>query len=110
VSPLLVFLLEQGPRLIYLAFSAYAAWVVCTRWQASRVMTQDKRFLMLFFLLEIATTMTSGVLKISAGVHLDVATWMTVLLQSFLAAYLHYAIPRSYRFWHRRWAHPARRG
>lgn len=95
--------LEQIPRLAFITFSVYCLVVVVTRWQTTRVMTQDRRFLLLFFVLENITTITSGSLKIAANIAPDAGTWLTVLSQSFLAAYLHYSIPREYRRFHHRW-------
>jgi hypothetical protein len=90
----LAFVVEQLPRLAYLVFSGYALVLVVTAWPRTRVMTTDKRFLLLFFLLEIATTVTSAALRMWAGTPADPSTWLTVLCQSFLCAYLYYAIPR----------------
>lgn len=95
-------LLEQLPRFISLVFSVYCLGVVATRWRTTRILSQDKRFLLLFFILECGTVMTSSILKINMHVGVDVATWLTVQMQAFLAAYLHYSIPPEYRrFIHR---------
>lgn len=96
-------LIEQAPRFIFVAFSFYCLLVVVTRWQVTRVMTMDRRFLLLFFVLENLTVIVSGCLKISADVRPDVGTWLSVLTQSFLAAYLYYSIPREYRRFYHRW-------
>lgn len=96
----------EAPRIGYLLFSAWSLLLVCTRWHATRVMTTDKRFLMLFFLLEIATGATSGVLRMVADAPLDVTSWMLLLLQSFLAAYLYYSIPRAFAPGRSRRGHP----
>lgn len=101
--------IEQLPRLIYVAFSLYALVLLVTRWQASRVMTQDRRFLLLFFLMELANTVLSGVLKLTHEAHVDIATWFTALTQSFLAAYLYYSIPASFRRAHYRFTRRSRR-
>lgn len=98
----MTFILDNLPRLLYMAFSLYALVVLITRWQVSRVMTQDRRFLFLFFLLEAAVTILSGVLKIQSGADIDVSAYMTVLTQGFLAAYLHYSIPAHFKRAHYR--------
>ena len=98
----LVSLLEQLPRVVYLVFSVYALAVLVTRWPVTRVMTTDRRYLFLFFLLEIATTTLSGALKIAGGVPVDLGTYATVLTQVFLAAYLHHTVPGQYRRWYYR--------
>lgn len=91
------FIIEVVPRLIYMFFSVYALAVVVTRWQASRVMTQDRRFLLLFFIMECVTTLVSGFLKIELGTPTDMSVMLTILTQSFLAAYLHHSIPAEFR-------------
>lgn len=95
-------MIEQLPRLIFVGFTLYALVVLVTRWPATRVMTQDRRFLFLFFVLETVTVLVSGCLKISHETRIDIGTWLTVLTQSFLAAYLHYSIPPAYRRAHHR--------
>lgn len=95
-------MIEQIPRLIFVAFSIYGMFVLITRWQVTRVMTVDRRFLFLFFILELSACITSGVLKIQAEVPVDVSSWMTVLSQSFLAAYLYYSVPSSFKRAHYR--------
>jgi hypothetical protein len=98
-----LFLVEQMPRLLFTLFSVYCLLVVVTRWQSTRVMTQDRRFLLLFFILENVTVIVSGVLKMQTGIPTDVGTWLSVLMQSFLAAYLHHSIPAEFRRWHHRY-------
>lgn len=96
------FVLMNLPRLLYIGFSLYSLVVIATRWQASRVMTMDKRFLLLFFIFNIVSTVVTGVLKIYIGVPPDFTVWLTVLTQSFMTAYLHYSIPPSFRRAHHR--------
>ncbi len=90
------------PRLVYIAISVYALILVAHRWRATRVMTQERRFLWLFFVLELVTVILSGTLKTLGDTPGDASIWLTVLTQGFLASYLHYAIPREHkRPWHR---------
>lgn len=91
------YFVDNAPRLIYIGFSLYALAVLLTRWQVTRVMTQDRRFLLLFFTLEIVTSIISGTVKTLHDAPVDVSSWITVLTQSFLAAYLYYSVPASYR-------------
>lgn len=99
---MITFVLENLPRLAYMGFSLYALIVLFTRWHVSRVMTQDRRFLLLFFFMEASVTTLSGALKIHAGAAVDMSAYLTVLTQSFLAAYLHYSIPSSFKRAHYR--------
>lgn len=92
--------LDQSPRILVIPFAAYGLLVLVMRWRSTRVMTEDRRFLFLFFILQLATALMSACLKVIAGTPSDVSTWLALLTQSFLAAYLHYSIPRSFRRWH----------
>lgn len=91
--------LDQGDwvRIGYVVFSLYSLLVLVSRWRVAKVLTQDRRFLFLFILLEVVSTTTSGLLKIAADAPSDVSVWLTLLTQSFLAAYLHHSVPRSQR-------------
>lgn len=93
---------EQAPRLASLVFAAYCLFVLVTRWRFTRVLTQDKRFLFMFMALHCLNSVLSAVLKIHAHVQLDYSSWVSLLVQALLAAYLHYSIPRSFRHVHRR--------
>lgn len=90
-------ILDQLPRLLFAAFSVYCLVVLVTRWRFTRVLTRDRRFLFLFIAGHCLNVILSATLKITAGIPADYATWTTVLVQSFLAAYLHYSIPRDFR-------------
>lgn len=96
---MLIAVYEQLPRLGSLVFCGYALALIVTRWAGTRVMTTDKRFLLLFLVGEIATVALGAGVKIGHGVPTDISSWATVLLQSFLCAYLHYSIPAAYRRW-----------
>lgn len=96
-------LAAQAPRIIYVAFSVYALFVLIARWRVTRVMTQDRRFLFLFFVMELTASILSGVTKALHDAHLDVSSWVTVLAQGYLAAYLYHSIPASFRRAHHRW-------
>lgn len=97
----------QLPRLVYVVFSLYALALLLFRWQITRVMTVERRFLFLFLILELVTTVLSGVLKVTAQTPVDPASWATVLTQAFLTAYLYYATPPSFHRWHHRFTRRA---
>src|SRR4051794_4059461 len=99
---LLAHLYVHLPRLIYVAFSLYGLGLVLFRWQVTRLLTMERRFLLLFFLLELGNTVASGLIKTIVDAPVDPTAWLTVLTQSFLAAYLHYSVPREYRSLRRR--------
>jgi hypothetical protein len=95
-------LVLQLPRGIAMAISIYALGLVLFRWTATRVLSQDRRFLLLFFVMELGTNVISGLIKARNGVAVDISTWLTVPMQMFLTAYLHYSIPSEYRTFGRR--------
>lgn len=88
---------DQLPRLIAMFVSIYCALILLTRWRVTRLMTPDKRFLLLFLVTEVVVVCASVVLKVRAGAPVDPSSWLTVFLQLLLGGYLHHAIPAHVR-------------
>lgn len=95
---------EQLPRLVAAAFSVHSLLLLVTRWQVTRVMTQERRFLFAFFILQCSNSTMSAVTKAVHHVPLDVSSWGSALTQSLLCAYVYYAIPPEFRRWHHRFS------
>lgn len=92
----------QLPRFAALVFIAYAVFLVIARWPITRVLTVERRFLLLFFLLELFAAATNTATRLGERSAPTVGTWLAMLTQAFAAAYLHYSIPAEYRRpWHR---------
>jgi hypothetical protein len=90
-------------RTSYMSFAAYGLFLLFFRWRAYTVMTQERRFLFLFMCLEQITVLISGGLKFYNNLPADVSLFLTLLLQAFLVAYLHYSVPPGHRHPLERW-------
>lgn len=89
--------LDDLPRLIYVAQASWGLVLLLARWRVTRILTPERRFLLLALASLFANHVVSGVLKIVAGTPADTSTWISVWVMGLFLAYVHYSLPPEFR-------------